>query len=187
MTKPSKFAHVVYQTRRYDEMIAWYRQVFHAEVVHQDPALAFLTYDDEHHRFAFANLKLLKPGGDGGRGDVGVNHVAYTFASAGDLLATYKRLKAVGIMPYWPIHHGIALSMYYQDPDGNRMEFQVDHGTVEDGVAYMKSELFGSNPIGVEYDPDELLARYEAGASEAELMAIPDGPPSAIPVEHGMV
>jgi catechol-2,3-dioxygenase len=187
MTKPSKFAHVVYQTRRYDEMIAWYRQVFHAEVVHRDPALAFLTYDDEHHRFAFANLDLLKPGGDGGRGDVGVNHVAYTYKSAGDLMETYKRLKAAGITPYWPIHHGTTLSLYYADPDGNRMEFQVDHGTVEDAVAYMKSAAFTANPIGIAYDPDALLARYEAGASEAELMAIPDGPPSGIPVEHGMV
>ncbi|WP_257720434.1 hypothetical protein [Sphingopyxis macrogoltabida] len=29
------------------------------------------------------------------------------------------------------------------------MEFQVDHGSVADGVAYMKSELFGNNPIGI--------------------------------------
>ena len=63
MAKPVKFAHVVYMTRRYDEMIAWYRDVFEAEVVYENPALAFLTYDDEHHRFAFANLDLLKPGG----------------------------------------------------------------------------------------------------------------------------
>jgi len=33
MVKPVKFAHVVYQTRRFDEMIAWYRNVFEAEVV----------------------------------------------------------------------------------------------------------------------------------------------------------
>jgi len=49
-------------TRRFDEMVAWYRNVFGADVVHQDPALAFLAYDDEHHRFAFANLAVLKPG-----------------------------------------------------------------------------------------------------------------------------
>ena len=61
MAKPIKFAHVVYMTRRFDEMIAWYRDVFEAEVVYQNPALAFLTYDDEHHRFAFANLDVLKP------------------------------------------------------------------------------------------------------------------------------
>ena len=61
MARPVKFAHVVYQTRRYDEMIAWYQHVFEAEVVYQNPALAFLTYDDEHHRFAFANLDVLSP------------------------------------------------------------------------------------------------------------------------------
>ena len=54
MVKPVKFAHVVYQTRRFDEMLSWYRNVFEAEVVYENPALAFLTYDDEHHRFAFA-------------------------------------------------------------------------------------------------------------------------------------
>ena len=65
MARPVKFAHVVYMTRRYEAMIAWYRDVFEAEIVNRDPALAFLTYDDEHHRFAFANLDLLKPDGGG--------------------------------------------------------------------------------------------------------------------------
>src|SRR5271154_2127437 len=134
MAKPVKFAHVVYMTRRYDEMIAWYRDVFEATVVHQSPAMAFLTYDDEHHRIAFANLDLLKPDaeGQGQRGDIGVNHVAYTYADIGDLLRTYARLKDAGIVPYWPVHHGPTLSLYYRDPDGNRMEFQVDCGTVEE-------------------------------------------------------
>lgn len=188
MVKPVKFAHVVYMTRRYDEMIAWYQNVFEAEVVHQDPALAFLTYDDEHHRFAFANLDLLSPGGKGkdDRGSVGVNHVAYTFASVGDLMQIYKKLKQAGINPYWPVHHGTTLSLYYSDPDGNRMEFQVDHGSVEDAIAYMTSETFAANPIGIVYDPEALLARYEAGASESELIAIPVGPASAIPAEHGL-
>ena len=186
MTVAARMSHIVFMTRRYEALVAWYCTVFKAAPVHADAALTFLAFDEENHRFAIANLDIFRPGGDGRLGDVGVNHVAYTFASAGDLLATYKRLKAAGITPYWPIHHGIALSMYYQDPDGNRMEFQVDHGTVADGVAYMKSEAFGGNPVGVEYDPDALLARYEAGASEAELMRIPDGPPAAIPALHGM-
>src|SRR6476620_8306427 len=87
MAKPVKFAHVVYMTRRFDEMIAWYQDVFEAEVVYQNPALAFLTYDDEHHRFAFANLDVLKPAGSpqADRGEIGVNHVAYTYGTAGDL------------------------------------------------------------------------------------------------------
>lgn len=188
MAKPVKFAHVVYQTRRYDEMIAWYQKVFEAEIVHRNPALAFLTYDDEHHRFAFANLSLLKPEGEnlGERGDIGVNHVAYTYADAGDLMKTYARLKAEGIMPYWPIHHGITLSLYYRDPDGNRLEFQVDCGTVEEANAFMASEAFHENPVGIGYDPEVMLAQYESGVSVDVLVRRPDGPPSAIPLEHGM-
>ncbi len=33
---------------------------------------------------------------------------------------------ARGIEPYWCVHHGLTVSMYYADPDGNQMEFQVD-------------------------------------------------------------
>lgn len=188
MAKPVKFAHVVYSTRRFDEMIDWYQKVFEAEVVYQNPALAFLTYDDEHHRFAFANLNLLKPGAPDavGRGEIGVNHVAYTYANVGDLLETYSRLKESGITPYWPVHHGLTLSLYYKDPDGNRMEFQIDCCTVEEANAYMRSDEFAANPVGVSFNPDEMLEQYRAGASFQSLMSIPGGPASDIPTAHGM-
>jgi catechol-2,3-dioxygenase len=188
MVKPVKFAHVVYMTRRFEQMIAWYRNVFEADVVYENPALAFLTYDDEHHRFAFANLDVLKPGGGASadRGEIGVNHVAYTYATAGDLLDTYARLKRTGIEPYWPVHHGTTMSLYYADPDGNRMEFQVDVGTVQQATALMRSPEYAANPIGVMYDPDALLARFEAGEEDETLLAMPIGPPSPIPAAHGM-
>jgi len=179
MVKPVKFAHVVYMTRRFDEMIAWYRDVFEAEVVYENPALAFLTYDDEHHRFAFANLDVLKPGGKSrdDRGEIGVNHVAYTYRSAGDLLDTYARLKHAGIKPYWPVHHGTTLSLYYTDPDGNRMEFQVDCGTVEVATAFMRSPNSREDPVGVMYDPDALLKHVGAGEAENALIGMPAGLP----------
>jgi catechol-2,3-dioxygenase len=186
MTTP-RLAHVVFMTRRYEEMIAWYQEVFQAWIVHQDPALTFMTFDEEHHRFAFANLDILKPAGSAtDSGEVGVNHVAFTFASAGELLENYERLKSAGITPYWPVHHGFTLSLYYQDPDGNRHEFQVESCDAEEASAFMRGELFAANPIGVSYDPDDLLARYRAGASEAELLERPDGPPSPPPVQHGI-
>jgi catechol-2,3-dioxygenase len=90
-------------TRRYAEMLAWYQAVFEAKVQYQNPAFAFLTYDDEHHRFAFANMSVLNPDGTeiDARSKVGVNHVGYTFADAGQLLENYDRLKQIGITPYW--------------------------------------------------------------------------------------
>jgi catechol-2,3-dioxygenase len=188
MVKPVMFAHVVYQTRRYDEMIRWYQDVFEAEVVSGGPVLSFLTYDDEHHRFAIANLDVLRPGSSekDRQGDVGVNHVAYTFATPTALLRTYKRLKKKGILPYWPVHHGVTLSLYYKDPDGNRMEFQVDCGSKSETLARLSTEAFAANPVGVGYDPDLLLARMEGGEGDATLVLMPEGPPAAIPAEHGL-
>lgn len=189
MAKPSKLAHVVYMTRRFDEMVEWYEKVFEAKVVYHNPFFAFLTYDDEHHRFGFANMSIMKPTNNGteqGQNDVGVNHVAYTYANVGDLLDTYARLKDAGIAPYWPVHHGMTLSMYYRDPDGNRMEFQVDTCSVAEANAMMQTEEFAANPIGVDYDPDELLERYRNGSPHASLLAQPVGPMAPIPAEHGM-
>jgi catechol 2,3-dioxygenase-like lactoylglutathione lyase family enzyme len=61
--RPQKFVHVVYRTRRFEQMLRWYQTVFGARVQHQNPALAFLTYDDEHHRVALVNLSVLQPNG----------------------------------------------------------------------------------------------------------------------------
>lgn len=188
MAKPKKLAHVVYSTRRFDEMIDWYQKIFEAKVVYQNPMLAFLTYDDEHHRFAFINMSAFKPDGvePVERADTGVNHVAYTYSNLEDLLETYARLKQSGIKPYWPIHHGVTLSLYYQDPDGNRMEFQVDCCTVEEANAFMYSDAFAANPIGVEIDPEALLAQYRSGIPVEQLLVQPEGPMMQIPREHGL-
>jgi catechol-2,3-dioxygenase len=156
--RPMTFVHVVYRTRRFEKMVRWYQSVFGAKVQYQNPALAFLTYDDEHHRFAFANLNVLKPGGTEAerRGLIGADHLAYTYASLKDLLENYGQLKAQDIKPYWCVHHGITVSMYYADPDGNQLEFQVDcFGSSEEANAFMEGPRFAANPIGVEYDPDD--------------------------------
>ena len=179
MVAPSKFAHVVYDTHRYREMIDWYGAVFEARVAHGDDRLTFMTYDDEHHRFAFRNLG---PGTDGAmdkqRNTVGVNHLAYTWNGVGELLDTYKRLKAAGVTPARPIRHGMTLSMYYVDPDGNVLEFQADLMSAEAANRFMDTEAFARNPIGEPFDPDELLARYEAGQAIDDLIFRADQPES---------
>lgn len=174
--KPARFVHVVYRTRRFEEMLRWYETVFDAKVQYQNPALAFLTYDDEHHRFAFANLDVIQPDQSDAdkRGLVGVDHVAYTYSSVGDLLGNYAQLKERGITPYWCVHHGITVSMYYADPDGNQMEFQVDcFGSSDDANAFMHGPRMEVNPIGVEYDPEEWLVRLRAGIPASEFLDRP--------------
>ena len=171
--RPSMFAHVVYRTRRFAEMLEWYKLVFDAEVHAQNPAMAFLSYDGEHHRFAMLDLDVVKPDDTETekKGLVGIDHVAYTYGSLADLLDTYERLKKKGVTPYWCVHHGITASLYYKDPDGNQMEFQVDcFESGDDAVSYMKGPKFEANPVGVEYDPEDWLARMRAGAPATELL-----------------
>lgn len=164
--RPQKIAHIVYRTRRFEQMLEWYKVVFDAEVQHENPALAFLTYDDEHHRFAIANLDVLNPGGGETEkeGLIGVDHLGYTYTSIDDLLENYEQLKAQGITPYWCVHHGLTISMYYADPDGNQMEFQVDcFDSSEKSKAFISGPDFAANPVGVEYDPEDWLAQKRAG------------------------
>ena len=181
--RPTKFAHVVYRTRRFEQMLDWYKTVFDARVQHQSGAMAFLTYDDEHHRFAFVNLSALQPDGKetDRRGMIGVDHVAYTYSSLNDLFENYARLKQEGVQPYWCIHHGITVSMYYADPDGNQMEFQVDcFNSSEEANGFIEAK-FSANPIGVEFDPDDWLARLRSGTPGSDLLVRPvDEPVSPI-------
>ncbi|HTK88877.1 MAG TPA: VOC family protein [Verrucomicrobiae bacterium] len=180
MASPSKFAHVVFNTHRYEEMIAWYLRVFEARVQHRGDRLAFLTYDDEHHRFAFVNLGPapadLVPRAPN---QVGVNHLAYTWRNLEELIDLYKGLKADGILPYRPIRHGPTLSLYYRDPDGNQLEFQIDLLAPEAANDFLRGEAFKANPIGEPFDPDELVARVESGASAGELSFRSDQQPAA--------
>ena len=37
--RPARFVHVVYRTRRFDEMVTWYETVFDAQVRYQNPVL----------------------------------------------------------------------------------------------------------------------------------------------------
>jgi catechol-2,3-dioxygenase len=189
MAIPTKLAHVVYMTRRFDEMLSWYQNVFEAKVQHKNPAFAFLTYDDEHHRFAFVNMSVHHPEGTetDSVSKVGVNHVGYTYSNVGELVETYSRLRGLGITPYWQVHHGVTLSLYYQDPDGNRMEFQVDCcANAAEAHVYMNSHSFAANPVGVEVDFDSLLAQYRKGVAPQTLLLQPEGPPAKIPMAHGL-
>jgi catechol-2,3-dioxygenase len=100
--------------------------------------------------------------------------VAFTYGTLGDLIATYMRLRELGIQPIVTINHGPTMSMYYADPDGNRIELQIDNfETPEEAKEFFESDTFAENPVGVLFDPDELAARFEAGESVAELVKRP--------------
>lgn len=178
IASPIKLAHVVMRTSRYREMLDWYKLVFNASVAYDNGHIGFLAYDDEHHRIAFINVPEL---GEQPAGIAGVHHVAFTYDTLRLLLDNFARLKEIGIEPTWPVNHGPTTSLYYTDPDGNQLEFQVDnYETVEAAGEFFFSEAFDTNPIGVDFDPEELRQRLLAGESEAELKLRPPSGPRGV-------
>jgi catechol-2,3-dioxygenase len=173
---PVLFAHFVLRSSNIQPMIDWYSAVLNMHVVQRTDYICFLTYDDEHHRLGIVNLAgLTAPDAK----TSGLAHVAYTMADIGALLSTYARVKKLGIAPARCIHHGPTVSIYYRDPDGNGVELQVDrYATKEATAAYFQTAAFRKNPIGVAFDPEALVQAYEAGAPEAELLEMPEGPPA---------
>ena len=165
---PRKLAHVVLRTKsNFDAMVKWYCFVLGARIVFNAGHLIFLSYDNEHHRIAIA------AGGDLAerpRRAVGLDHIAFTYDDIDSLLTTFARLKEAGILPYCSVNHGPTTSLYYHDPDQNRIELQVDNFADMTEATTLMQEQFSINPIGAEFDPDELLARLRAGVDPAELI-----------------
>lgn len=175
-TAPKYIAHWVVKTSRRREMIAWYETVFNAKVVHSDRNLTFLSWDGESHRLALVNLprplRYLFPLAKLRRKVYGIDHIAFAFESLTSLLYTYARIKTQGIKPIWCINHGPTTSMYYEDPDGNRLEFQVDnYPSSEETKRFLSGPIFEKNPIGVNFDPEYLLERLNNGESERSLLS----------------
>jgi catechol 2,3-dioxygenase-like lactoylglutathione lyase family enzyme len=183
---PYKLAHAVLRTAHLDETIRHYQLLLNARMVFdQRPGGAAITYDEEHHRLAFVAVPAPADHGEGVRvagatGAVGLDvsvapgleHLAFVFESLGALLGMYVRVKAEGVKPVYCLNHGATVSIYYADPDGHKNEMMVETMPMELADEWIHSPEFAANPIGWPFDPEELLAGYEAGVPLAELMTI---------------
>ncbi len=165
---PARFAHAVLQTNDLQAMREWYATVLGAETMFANERIVFLTYDDEHHRIAFIKRPGLKPAV---AGTVGLDHLAYAYDTLADLVGAYERLKAAGIVPKHTVNHGPSTSMYYDDPDGNSVELQVDNfRSVDELNDWFATSAFSRNQMGADVDMDDIARRLRDGAPEAELL-----------------
>jgi catechol 2,3-dioxygenase len=164
------FHHVNLKTRRLQEMIDWYGIVVGAEINHQDDVGAWLSNDRANHRIAL----LAFPGFiDDPEKDnrTGLHHSAFEYADFEELNSSYLRLRDAGIEPDLCLDHGMTLSYYYKDPDGNHIELQIDNfGDWGASSEWMRtSPEFHANPIGVFVEPALVAEAAAAGESHAEI------------------
>jgi catechol 2,3-dioxygenase len=162
--------HVNLKTTRLDEMIAWYGEVTGLKPNHRAPVGAWLTNDAANHRLAMLAVPGLSDDSDKSS-HTGLHHIAFEFPAFADLMANYDRLAQQRIVPAVCLDHGLTISMYYQDPDGNLVELQADaFGDWEKSSEWMRtSPDFAANPIGVFFDPAAVLAAWSAGTPFQEL------------------
>ena len=82
--------------------------------------LVFLSRDpNEHHQVVLA----------AGRPEGGfnpINQLSFRMAEFAGLREMHKRLEKEGVKELAPVSHGNALSVYFKDPEGNRIELFVD-------------------------------------------------------------
>lgn len=176
---PAKFAHVVLRTSNIKAMVDYYTRFLNGHIVYENPAIAFITYDDEHHRIAFIEVPGTAPKV---HKSCGLEHTAYTFPTLSDLLLAYRARKQQGIEPTWCVNHGPSTSIYYTDPDGNMIETQVDNfDTPAKATEFMSGPYFAENPFGTDFDPEDLIKRLKNGEDEEVLKKRveigPRGPP----------
>lgn len=162
--------HVNLKTTRPREMIDWYGEVVGSEVTFQFQGGAWLTNDGANHRIALLHSPHLSDDPEK-LSHAGMHHLAFEYDTVDELLATYERLKELGIEPHMALDHGMTTSIYYVDPDGNSVELQSDNfGDWERSREFMRSSPeFADDPIGKFFDPQKMVEARWDGVSEEEL------------------
>jgi len=84
-------------------------------------ALVFLSRDPkEHHQIVLAS------GRPGALPFNPINQISFRMAEFAGLREMHRRLKAEKVAELAPVSHGNALSVYFRDPEGNRIELFID-------------------------------------------------------------
>jgi len=176
LISPASIGHFGIRTTpdKFDAMVEWHLNFFGGHLVLRNRKAAFIAWDDEHHRMVIVSDPSHQQIANRPTAAT-VYHIAFTLNSLADLATSYEQKKARGILPHWPVNHGMSTSMYYSDPDGNEFEMKVNNfDTSEEAVAFMATHEYAQNPIGVDIDIDEFLRRVRSGEDEAAIKKRPE-------------
>jgi catechol 2,3-dioxygenase len=127
MIRPERLGHVVVKVRNLERSKKFYQEVIGLDLMGEVPEfrIAFLASNRRDHH----ELGLLEVGEDAPAAEFrqpGLMHVAFRVPSYDALRAKYAELKAHGVQVNATTDHGVALGVYFPDPDGNEIEFYVD-------------------------------------------------------------
>ena len=120
-----QLAHVGIYVTDIARMEAFYTRLFKFTVTDRgkfgETDLVFLSRDPgEHHQFVLASGRPADL-----RFNV-INQISFRVPSLGDLRTLHARLADEPVTEIQPVSHGNAWSIYFRDPEGNRVELYLD-------------------------------------------------------------
>ena len=136
MAKPMRVGHLVLNVKDVAESTKFYTEILGFDVSRQTETGTFLTCGKIHH-----DLALFQAPVDAmpvTNGQLGLNHFAVQVADIDDLKEVYENLKDKDVTLDHNTDHGMTSSVYFLDPDGNRIEFFCNnHEDSSIGLALM--------------------------------------------------
>lgn len=125
MIQARKLGHVVLKVRDARRSKDFYTRALGLKVAHEDYArgAVFLSFGTQHHDLALFQLATGEPPPASAPG---LHHTAWQLGSFEDLQAAHRELQALGIAVDSTIAHNVTRSVYFRDPDGNRVELYCD-------------------------------------------------------------
>jgi catechol 2,3-dioxygenase len=103
----------------------FYTRALGLRVAHEDydRGAVFLSFGTQHHDLALFQVAT----GDAAAATTpGLHHTAWQLGSFAELQAAHDELQAMGIAVESTIAHNVTRSVYFHDPDGNRVELYCD-------------------------------------------------------------
>src|SRR5262249_8788590 len=135
MIQARRLGHIVLAVRDAARSRDFYTRTLGLKVAHEDltQGTVFLSFGREHHDLALFQLAT----GETPEGtQPGLHHMAWQLGSFQELRDAYAELKAMGVPVESTVEHNVTRSVYFRDPDGNRVELYCD--MVENGFETMK-------------------------------------------------
>jgi catechol-2,3-dioxygenase len=136
MIQARKLGHIVLKVKDARASSAFYTRALGLKVAHEDfeRGTVFLSFGDQHHDLA---LFQLATGEAPGPAQPGLHHTAWQLGSFAELQAAHRELRELGIPVESTVEHNVTRSVYFHDPDGNRVELYCD--MVERGFEAMQT------------------------------------------------
>jgi len=147
MIQAHKLGHIVLKVRDAGKSKDFYTQTLGLKVAHEDlkRGTVFLSFGREHHELALFQLATGEPPS---AAQPGLHHMAWRLQNFEELREAYKELKAMGVPVESTVEHNVTRSVYFPDPDGNRVELYCD--MTENGFETMSTVGPRREPLNLE-------------------------------------